>query len=44
MMLYDYILPLVITIVLIVFYVVFFTIKYKNSTDDEKMKPIKWLY
>ena len=44
MIFYDYILPLIITILLIVFYVVFFTIKYKNSTDDEKMKPIKWLY
>ena len=40
----NYILPLIITIMFIVFYVVFFTVKYKDSSDDEKMKPIKWLY
>lgn len=44
MIFYDYILPLIITILGIVAYVVFFTIKYKNSTEEDKMKPIKWLY
>ena len=44
MILYDYILPLVITIIGIAIYVVFFTIKYKNSSENEKLKPIKWLY
>lgn len=44
MIFFDYILPLIITIIAIVFYVVFFTIKYKDCSEDEKMKPIKWLY
>ncbi len=44
MIFFDYVLPLIITIVLIVFYVVFFTKFYKNKSEDEKLKPIKWLY
>ena len=44
MLLYDYILPLIITFIGIAFYVVFFTLKYKNGSEEEKMKPIKWLY
>ncbi len=44
MLFYDYILPLIITVIGISLYVVFFTLKYKNSSEEEKMKPIKWLY
>lgn len=44
MIFYDYILPLILTIIGIVVFVVFFTKKYKNSTENEKLKPIKWLY
>ena len=44
MLFYDYILPLIITVIGIAVYVVFFTQKYKNSSEEEKMKPIKWLY
>ena len=44
MLFYDYILPLIITVIGIAIYVVIFTLKYKNSSEEEKMKPIKWLY
>ena len=44
MLFYDYILPLIITVIGISLYVVFFTLKYKNSSEEEKLKPIKWLY
>ena len=44
MIFYDYVLPLIITVIGIVLYVVFFTLKYKNANEEEKLKPIKWLY
>ncbi|MBR3891229.1 MAG: hypothetical protein IKJ30_04065 [Bacilli bacterium] len=44
MIFYDYILPLIVTIIGVIGYVVFFTIKYKEAPEEIKMKPIKWLY
>lgn len=43
-MFYNYILPLIITTICIVAFVVAFTLIYRNASDDKKLKPIRWVF
>lgn len=38
------VLPFIITFILIAVFVVVFTIKYKNATENDKLKPIRWVF
>lgn len=40
----NYVLPLIVTCVAIVLFVVLCTVKFKNGSEEQKLKPVRWVF